>query len=86
MAEPQSPWPNNVDIVRSRRLSSASAGLAPKTVRIIHGIVREALSDALRQGSVTRNVAHIANRPPKVRLGSSTAMTVWCAGFLEYFG
>ena len=70
-------------LVNGRR-NGAGGGLAPKTVRIIHGIIRKALADAHRKGTVTRNVADLAD-PPKVRLGGSRAMTVWSADELRAF-
>ena len=63
-------------LLREGRRNGAGGGLAPKTVRIIHGIIRKALADAMRKGTVTRNVADLAD-PPKVRLGGSREMTVW---------
>ena len=57
-------------------INVAGGGLAPLTERIIHGIIRQALADAPGKGSVTRNVADLAD-PPKVRLGGSRTMTVW---------
>ena len=64
--------------------NGAGGGLAPKTVRIIHGILRKALADAMRKGTVTRNVADLADAP-KVRLGGSREMTVWAADELRDF-
>ena len=40
-----------------------STGLAPKTVYEIHLVIRGALSDAVRRGLVTRNVALVAHAP-----------------------
>ena len=64
--------------------NGAGGGLSPKSVRIIHGIIRKALADANRKGTVTRNVADLAD-PPKVRVGGSRAMTVWSADELRQF-
>ena len=64
--------------------NGAGGGLAPKTVRIIHGILRKALADAMRKGTVSRNVADLADAP-KVRLGGSREMTVWAADELRDF-
>ncbi len=55
-----------------------STGLAPKTVYEIHLVIRGALSDAVRRGLVTRNVALVAHAPrmraiPKVEQRSWTA-------------
>ena len=66
------------------RRNGAGGGLAPKTVRIIHGIIRKALADAHRKGTVDRNVADLAD-PPKVRAGGSKQMSVWSAEELRAF-
>ena len=66
------------------RRNGDGGGLAPKTVRIIHGIIRKALADAQRKGTVTRNVADLAD-PPKVGLSGSKEMTVWSAEELRGF-
>ena len=71
-------------LLREGRRNGAGGGLAPKTVRIIHGIIRKALADAMRKGTVTRNVADLADAP-KVRLGGSREMTVWSADELRAF-
>jgi integrase len=71
-------------LLREGRRNGERGGLAPKTVRIIHGVIRKALADAMRKGSVTRNVADLAD-PPKVRLGGSREMTVWTADELRDF-
>jgi integrase len=71
-------------LLREGRRNRDGGGLAPKTVRIIHGIIRKALADAHRKGTVTRNVADLAD-PPKVRLGGSREMTVWSAYELREF-
>ena len=81
--------PEDLDTFYARLLADgkrngAGGGLAPKTVRIIHGILRKALADAHRKGTVTRNVADLAD-PPKVRLGGSRTMTVWSAEELRDF-
>ena len=72
------------ELLRDGRRNGDGGGLAPKTVRIIHGIIRKALADALRKGTVTRNVADLAD-PPKVRLGGRRTMTVWSADELRDF-
>ena len=81
--------PEDLDTLYAQLLSDgkrngAGGGLAPKTVRIIHGIIRKALADAHRKGTVNRNVADLAD-PPKVRLGGRTAMKVWSAEELRTF-
>src|SRR4029453_18004898 len=42
-------------------------GLAPKTVKNVHGLIHRALEDAVEQGLVPRNVAALRSaRPAKV--------------------
>lgn len=72
------------ELLRNGRRNGDGGGLAPKTVRIIHGIIRKALADAHRKGTVTRNVADLAD-PPKIRVGGSREMTVWSADELRTF-
>jgi len=55
--------------------------LKPKTVRNVHVTIHKALSDAVRWGRLTRNVADLAD-PPKV--GRSERAT-WTAGQLRAF-
>ncbi len=58
-----------------------SKGLSAKSVRNIHVIIRKALADAMRKGSVTRNVADLAD-PPRAR---SRLMDAWSADELRQF-
>jgi integrase len=59
-------------------------GLSPSTVAYIHVIVHSALDDAMRWGSVVRNVSTLAN-PPR-RQSAKAAMRAWTkedvSGFL----
>lgn len=66
------------------KLNGAGGGLAPKTVRNIHGMLRKALADAHRKGTVHRNVADLAD-PPKVRSGGAKDHQVWSADELRSF-
>jgi integrase len=65
----------------------ADGGLAPKTVRYIHGVIRKAF-DALRWSIVQRNIADLAD-PPKVG-AVGREMQTWTAQelrtFLEHIG
>lgn len=63
---------------------NGDGGLSPKTVRYIHSIIRKALADAARKGTVARNVAALAD-PPKLTAGPRRQMTVWTAGQLRGF-
>ena len=65
------------------RRNGTAGGLSPKSVRIVHAIIRKALADANRKGTITRNVADLAD-PPKVR-AHSREMTVWNGDELRRF-
>ena len=56
-------------------------GLAPKTVRNVHSLVRSALRDAVTWGPVTRNVAS-SIKPPRV---AQSEMATWSAQQLRAF-
>jgi integrase len=56
-------------------------GLAPKTVRNIHGALHTALRDAVRWGYVARNVAAAADLPK----GATPEMRVWSPEQLRAF-
>jgi integrase len=66
------------------RLNGSGGGLSAKSVRYVHGIIRKALADALRKGSVTRNVADLAD-PPKPSATRTRSMQVWTAAQLRQF-
>ncbi|MFT3851364.1 MAG: site-specific integrase [Ilumatobacteraceae bacterium] len=59
-------------------------GLSVKTVRYIHTIIRKALADAQRKGSVQRNVADLADAP-KLSSVPRRPMKVWTAEQLRSF-
>ena len=56
-------------------------GLSPRTVRTVHVVVRRALSDAVREGLITRNVADAAVVPRPKRI----EMKTWTAADLRRF-
>lgn len=66
------------------KLNGDRGGLSVKTVRYIHGILRKALADAHRKGSVMRNVADLAD-PPKLSSVPKRQMKVWTAEQLREF-
>jgi integrase len=70
------------DLLTEGRLNGGGGGLAPKTVRNMHGMLHKALADACRKGTVQRNVAGLAD-PPRARRRS--AMQVWNAEQLRQF-
>ncbi len=58
--------------------------LSAKTVRLVHAVIHKALADASRKGSVTRNVADLAD-PPKISSSARPRMEVWTANELRRF-
>jgi integrase len=50
--------------------------LSPRSARFVHSVVRKALSDAMRKGMVTTNVADLAD-PPAHSACRAPEMTVW---------
>ena len=83
--------PEDLDALYARLLDSgrrngAGGGLSPASVRYVHRILRKALNDALRKGTITRNPAATAD-PPR-RSGedpSEQEMRVWTAAQLQSF-
>lgn len=78
--------PEDIDTLYAELLTNGKrngngGGLSPKSVRNIHGIIRKALADAMRKGSVTRNVADLAD-PPRAR---ARKMDAWSADELRQF-
>jgi integrase len=72
------------DLLSDGRRNGSGGGLSPKSVRYIHGIIRKALADALRKGSVTRNVADLAD-PPKPSASRKSVVHAWTAEQLRRF-
>lgn len=66
------------------KLNGDGGGLSPKTVRYIHLTINKALKDALRKGSVVRNVAEAAD-PPKLRSSKRPEIKAWAADELRAF-
>lgn len=60
-------------------------GLSPRTVQYCHTILHRALGDAVRRGSVVRNVADYALVPAPRRRRRSTEMRTWTAGEVAGF-
>ena len=78
--------PDDLDGLYDQLLTSGrrngGGGLSPKMVRNIHNMLRKALADACRKGTLQRNVATLAD-PPKP--GRDTNMRVWTAEQLRQF-
>ncbi len=66
------------------RRNGAGGGLSPRSVRIIHGMLRKALADACRKGTLVRNVADLAD-PPKPNAYGNKEMRSWTAAQLRQF-
>lgn len=66
------------------RRNGAGGGLSPRSVRIIHGMLRKALADACRKGTLVRNVADLAD-PPKPSAYGNKEMRSWTPAQLRQF-
>jgi integrase len=60
-------------------------GLSPRTIQYCHTILHRALADAVRRGSVVRNVADYALVPAPKRKRRSAEMKTWTAGEVATF-
>lgn len=81
--------PEDLDQFYARLLADgkrngSGGGLSIKTVRYVHTMIRKALADAHRKGSVLRNVADLAD-PPKLSAAPKRAMRVWSAEEVRTF-
>ncbi len=81
--------PEDLDTFYARLLTNGrrdgkDGGLSVKSVRKIHLVLHKALSDALRKGSVVRNVASIAD-PPKLSSAKRAEIKYWTAEQLRAF-
>ena len=81
--------PEDLDGLYARLLTNGKrkhggGALSPKTVRNIHAILLKALADAQRKGTISRNVAELAD-PPKLSRRARPTMRVWNADQLRQF-
>ncbi|MGQ0744931.1 MAG: tyrosine-type recombinase/integrase [Acidimicrobiales bacterium] len=80
--------PEDLDGLYARLLTKGrrdgEGGLSVKTVRLVHLVLHKALKDALRKGSVLRNVATVAD-PPKLGSAKRREIKVWTADQLRTF-
>jgi integrase len=69
-----------------RNASGEGPGLSPASVRYIHRILRKALGDAVRKGTINRNPAVLAD-PPKRSMARrrDREMKVWTAAQVQTF-
>jgi integrase len=83
--------PEDLDALYARLLDSGrrngtGGGLSPASVRYVHRILRKALNDALRKGSISRNPAATADPPRRAGTDrSEQEMQVWTAAQLQSF-
>jgi integrase len=73
-------------LLESGRRNGARGGLSPTSVRYVHRILRKALHDALRKGTIAKNPAALAD-PPRGsgRAGAGHELKVWSAAELQSF-
>jgi integrase len=71
-------------LLTTGRRNHGGGALSPKTVRNVHAILRKALADAQRKGTVARNVAELAD-PPKLSRRARPKMQVWNADEVRRF-
>jgi integrase len=73
-------------LLESGRRNGSGGGLSPASVRYVHRILRKALNDALRKGSIARNPAALADPPRRADDDRSEHdMRVWTAAQLQSF-
>lgn len=85
--------PEDLDMLYSRLLESGrrntsgeGPGLSAASVRYVHRILRKALGDAVRKGSLVRNPATLADQPKReVSNKREREMHVWTAVQLQTF-
>jgi integrase len=78
--------PDHLESLYERLLhpGDGTAGLAPKTVYEVHLVIRGALTDAVRRGLVSRNVA-LAAHAPRLRSIPKAEQRAWTADELTAF-
>ncbi len=69
-----------------RNRSGDGSGLSPSSVRYVHRILRKALNDAVRKGTLIRNPAALADPPKRsARTNRGREMKVWSQAQLQTF-
>lgn len=69
-------------LLTNGRRNGTGGGLSPKMVRNVHNMIRKALGDACRKGTLQRNVAVLADPPKPER---ESIMRVWTTEQLRQF-
>jgi integrase len=71
---------HDLDELYGRLLASgkrqSEGGLSPRSVRYVHTVLHKALSDAVRKGTLARNVAEVAS-PPDTASAKAPEMAWW---------
>lgn len=73
------------DLLSSGRLNGKGGGLSAKSVRYIHSILRKAIADAHRKGTIVRNVADVADPPKPSASAKKSEMRAWTPEQLRQF-
>jgi integrase len=61
-----------------------AGGLSPRSIRYVHTVIHAALSDAVKKGTLSRNVADVAD-PPQSKDAKPPEMGFWTPTELETF-
>ena len=72
-----------VKLLTEGKRNGAGGGLSAKSVRNVHATIQSALTDAVRKGTVVRNVADLADPPAISRSGRT--MRAWTSDELRVF-
>ena len=80
---------HDLDALYGRLLESGKrqkpyGGLSPRSVRYVHTVVHKALSDAVKKGTLVRNVAEVAS-PPSAKSAKAPEMAWWTPEELRRF-
>ena len=80
--------PDDLDKLYAKLLVSGrrqrEGGLSPRSVRYVHTVLRKALADAVRKGTLATNVADAAD-PPRARDTKAPEMSWWTPAELRTF-
>ena len=71
-------------LLKSGKRQKPYGGLSPRSVRYVHTVVRKALSDAVKKGTLVRNVAEVAS-PPSAKSAKPPEMAWWTPEELRSF-
>ncbi len=72
-------------LLKNGRRNKRGGGLSPASVRYVHRVLRKALSDAHRKGTLARNPADLADAPKETAERDGSEMHIWTAAELARF-